>query len=359
MENTAQSNQKQIRTLIVDDSEVMRNLLSATLDGHPNITVVGAANDPMEARTMIKELRPDVLTLDVEMPKMDGLSFLRNLMRLRPMPVVMVSSLTTKGATITLDAMAIGAVDFIAKPLALNGSLESFARELNEKVTIAARIDVSGRTRAAAEVAKPAERLPAVINAQKSLIAIGGSTGGTEAIKLVLSRWPESMPGIVITQHIPPKFSKPFAERLDGCSALKVAEAEDGAPIGPGRAYVAPGDKHLEVANKNGRLFCRLSDAAPEHYQKPSVDVLFRSVVRAVGEKAVGVVLTGMGRDGGDGLMAMHEAGASTYAQDEASSVVWGMPGHAVHLGAVDAVVSLNSMSKHILSALTKSKRRR
>ena len=213
MKNTARNNQEQIRTLIIDDSEVMRNLLSATLEGHPNITVVGAANDPMEARTMIKELHPDVLTLDIEMPKMDGLSFLRNLMRLRPMPVVMVSSLTHKGATVTLDAMAIGAVDFIAKPLALDGSLENFARELNEKVTTAARIDVSARTRVAPEASKP-KRLPAVTNTKTSLIAIGGSTGGTEAIKLVLSQLPESTPGIVITQHIPPKFSKPFAMRL-------------------------------------------------------------------------------------------------------------------------------------------------
>ncbi len=350
-------NTNQIRTLIIDDSEVMRNLLTATLDAHPKITVVGAANDPLEARSMIKELHPDVLTLDVEMPKMDGLSFLRNLMRLRPMPVVMVSSLTSKGAKVSLDAMSIGAVDFIAKPLALDGSLESFARELNDKVTTAATIDVSGRTRAATEIAKPATPLPAVVNAKKTLIAMGGSTGGTEAIKLVLSRLPESMPGVVIAQHIPPKFSKPFAARLDACSALKVSEAESGAPIGPGLAYVAPGDKHLEVVNRNGQLSCRLSDGPPEHYQRPAADVLFRSVVKAVGEKAVGVVLTGMGRDGGDGLKAMREAGAATLAQDEASSVVWGMPGYAVDIEAVDKVVSLESMSKHILLALTKSKK--
>ncbi len=359
MENPAQSSQKQIRTLIVDDSEVMRNLLAATLDADPEITVVGSANDPMEARTMIKQLHPDVLTLDVEMPKMDGLSFLRNLMRLRPMPVVMVSSLTTKGATVSLDAMSIGAVDFIAKPLALDGSLENFARELNEKVRTAARIDVSGRSKATLEVAKSVKRLPGIIKTQKTLVAIGGSTGGTEAIKLVLSQLPESTPGVLITQHIPPKFSKPFAARLDGCSALNVQEAEDGAPITTGVAFVAPGDKHLEVVNRSGRLFCRLSDAPPEHYQKPAVDVLFRSVVRAVGGKAVGVVLTGMGRDGGDGLKAMHEAGATTLAQDEASSVVWGMPGHAVFLEAADEIVSLDSMAEYIVSALTGSKRLR
>ncbi len=356
MENPAQRSQKPIRTLIVDDSEAMRNLLSSTLDAYPQITVVGTANDPLEARTRIKELNPDVLTLDVEMPKMDGLSFLRNLMRLRPMPVVMVSSLTTKGATVSLDAMSIGAVDFIAKPIALEGSLENFARELSQKVTTAARIDVSGRTNAESEVTKPAKSLPAVANSQKNLIAIGGSTGGTEAIKLVLSTLPQSMPGIVITQHIPPKFSKPFANRLDKCSALKVAEAENGATIEPGLAFVAPGDQHLEVISENGRLVCRLTDAQPEHYQRPAVDVLFRSVVKAVGRKAVGVVLTGMGRDGAEGLKAMREAGAATLAQDEASSVVWGMPGHAVHIGAAEEIVPLDTMSKSILSALTGTK---
>ncbi|MCZ6642727.1 MAG: CheB methylesterase domain-containing protein, partial [Gammaproteobacteria bacterium] len=222
----------------------------------------------------------------------------------------------------------------------------------------AARIDVSGRTKVP-EVAKSVKRLPGVINAQKTLIAIGGSTGGTEAIKLVLSRLPESTPGVLITQHIPPKFSKPFAVRLNACCALNVTEAEDGAPVGTGVAYVAPGDKHLEVVARSGRLFCRLSDAPAEHYQKPAVDVLFRSVVKAVGEKAVGVVLTGMGRDGGDGLKAMHEAGATTIAQDEASSVVWGMPGHAVELEAADEIVSLNSVAERIVSALTRSKKRR
>ncbi|HEY9199760.1 MAG TPA: chemotaxis response regulator protein-glutamate methylesterase [Gammaproteobacteria bacterium] len=346
---------RKVRVLVVDDSALVRQLLSEILAGDPGIEVVGTATDPYAARDRIKQLNPDVLTLDVEMPRMDGLTFLRNLMRLRPMPVVMVSSLTTHGADVTLDALELGAVDYVPKPvLDLAHSLPEYAAELIAKVKQAAR----ARVRPRAEYAAVPERLdveavlPAAptrpLQTTDKLIAIGASTGGTEAIRAVLEQLPATAPAVVITQHIPEAFSLPFAQRLDRHSALAVKQAEDGDLILPGHAYVAPGSHHLLVVRDGARWRCRLSDASPVNRHRPSVDVMFRSVAQAAGGNAIGVLLTGMGADGAEGLGDMRAAGAATLAQDEASSVVWGMPGEAVARGCVDMIVPLNAVAGRV-----------
>jgi len=345
--------ERPIRVLVVDDSALVRQVLTAVLDAAPDVEVTGTASDPYVARRKIKEIEPDVLTLDVEMPRMDGITFLRNLMRLRPMPVVMVSSLTERGAEVTLRALELGAVDFVAKPaLDVSRGLEEYAEELLAKVRVAAGARVGGLP---AQYARPAGRAfpPASsrgFKATHQLVAIGASTGGTEAIKDVLTRLPADAPGIVITQHIPAAFSAAFAARMDGVSAMKVCEAADGQRILPGHAYIAPGDRHLSVHQDGARYVCRLEAGPPVNRHRPSVDVMFKSVARNIGANAVGVVLTGMGDDGARGLLEMQEAGASTFAQDEASSVVWGMPGAAVRLGAADAVVPLGEMAAAILA---------
>ncbi|HZP13880.1 MAG TPA: chemotaxis response regulator protein-glutamate methylesterase [Nevskiaceae bacterium] len=329
-----------IRVLVVDDSALMRQLLTECLSADPQIQVVGSAPDPFIARDKIKQLRPDVVTLDVEMPRMDGLTFLENLMRLHPMPVVMVSSLTAAGAEATLHALELGAVDFVTKPsLDVQSGVLAYADELKQKVKAAAKARVRGSSQArpAAALAKPAHML----RTTDRLIAIGASTGGTEAIKEVLIRMPADSPAIVITQHIPPAFSGPFARRMNENSAMSVCEAEDGQKIVPGHVYIAPGGRHLEVARDGIRWRCKLTDAEPVNRHKPSVDVLFVSVARNVGRNAVGVVLTGMGDDGARGLLEMKNAGAPTIVQDEATSVVWGMPGAAFKLGAADHVKAL------------------
>jgi two-component system chemotaxis response regulator CheB len=349
-----------IRVLVIDDSAVMRQLLTEILNSDPDIEVVGTAQDPFVARDKIKLLNPDVLTLDVEMPRMDGLAFLRNLMRLRPMPVVMCSSLTQKGAAVALDALALGAVDFVAKPTVdvIHGIKES-AQEIIAKVKMAARAQVKALVDSpvvnAADRQEPGGAPPkraATSNFATTdrIIAIGASTGGTEAIKDVLSRLPPDVPGIVIAQHIPLSFSGAFALRMNASSVLNVCEASDGQPILAGHAYIAPGDKHLLVVRNGARYQCRLSDADVVNRHRPSVEVLFRSVAQSAGRNSIGVMLTGMGRDGAEGMKEMRDAGALTVAQDEASSVVWGMPGAAWQLGAAQTLQPLLKIADHIVA---------
>ncbi len=336
---------RRIRVLIVDDSALVRQLLTDMLSRDPAIDVVGAAGDAHIARQKIKQLNPDVLTLDVEMPKMDGLTFLRNLMRLRPMPVVMVSSLAAHGADVTLDALAMGAVDYLPKPrIDIAATLGDYAEELIEKVKAAANASV--RTldaRRAVPLVAPARLSLGAgpLRTTDRIIAIGASTGGTEAIKQVLIGLPPDAPGVVIAQHIPKAFSTPFARRMNDCCRMTVYEAEDGQQILPGHVYIAPGDRHLKVERDGARYVCKLDDGEPVNRHKPSVDVLFRSVARNAGRSAIGLILTGMGKDGARGLLEMRAAGSSTLAQDEATSVVWGMPGEAVSLGAVQHVIAL------------------
>jgi two-component system chemotaxis response regulator CheB len=332
-----------IRVLVVDDSATMRSLITAALTRDPEIEVVGAAGDPFEARGMIKALNPDVVTLDIEMPNMNGIEFLEKIMRLRPMPVVMVSSLTQAGAEMTLRALELGAVDCVGKPTNATGTAEALA-EVADKVKAAARASV--RTKADAAPATP-RRLNYVPSGD--IVAIGSSTGGVEALLSILTQFPETCPPTVITQHMPATFTASFAARLDRASGAKVQEAVDGALLEPGKVYVAPGGAtHLEVVRSAG-LRCRLIDGDPVSGHRPSVDVLFNSVAQAVGDKAVGAILTGMGRDGAQGLLAMRKAGARTIGQDEQSCVVYGMPRTAFELGAVEKQVTLSSVGQTLL----------
>ncbi len=361
---TAPGARPPIRVLIVDDSALVRSLLTDILKAAPGIEVAGVAADAHVAREKIKQLNPDVLTLDVEMPKMDGITFLRNLMRLRPMPVVMVSSLTERGADVTLDALALGAVDYLSKPrIDVAATLKDYGEELIEKIRIAARARVRAldpRQAWAYSPIGPSHSADAVLPNGPSrgrpmrttdrIIAIGASTGGTEAIKSVLMRLPPDCPGVVIAQHIPKAFSTPFARRMNDCCPMSVCEAQDGQHLLAGHAYVAPGDRHLMLVRDGTRYVCRLDDGVPVNRHKPSVDVLFRSVAQNAGRNAIGVLLTGMGKDGSRGLKEMLDSGGHTIAQDEASSVVWGMPGEAVALGAAEHVMGLESVAGKILS---------
>ncbi|MCR6687193.1 chemotaxis response regulator protein-glutamate methylesterase [Pseudoxanthomonas sp.] len=343
-----------IKVLVVDDSAVVRQILTELLDRDPEIEVVGTAADPLLAREKIKRLNPDVLTLDVEMPRMDGLAFLENIMRLRPMPVVMVSSLTERGADITLQALALGAVDFVTKPkLGVAQGLEEYAAEIVAKVKGAAR----ARPQA---LARPAQRLEPLADAPKAtvasrfrttdrLIAIGASAGGTEAIRVVLEQMPPDAPAIVLTQHIPGGFSRAFVERLDRHSPMLVREAGDGEQILPGHAYLPPGDRHLRIIRDGARWRCRIDDGPPVNRHRPAVDVLFRSVAQNAGANAVAAILTGMGDDGARGLLELRQAGAATLVQDEATSVVWGMPGAAWKLGAAQEMLPLDRIAGRLL----------
>ena len=344
--------QEKIRVLVIDDSALVRRLLSEILQQDPGIEVVGTANDPYVAREKIKKLNPDVLTLDVEMPRMNGLTFLRNLMRLRPMPVVMISTWTRKGSETTLDALALGAVDFVAKPSAdLMQSLGDYAGEIIAKVKVAARarVDILEPGGGDASAVAPVPVLDAGrCSKGNCLIAIGASTGGTETIRATLQAMPADSPAIVITQHIPKNFSASFARRLNDVSRLSVSEARNGDVILPGHAYLAPGNRHLLVMKQGDALCCSLSDDPPVNRHRPSVDVMFRSVAEAVGSRAVGVIMTGMGVDGASGLQIMKTKGAVTFAQDERTSVVWGMPGAAVARGCVDEVLPLSAIAGKI-----------
>lgn len=349
------ANGKKIRVLIVDDSALVRKVLVEVLGSDPGIEIAGVANDPHDARAKIKDLNPDVLTLDVEMPRMDGITFLSNLMRLRPMPVVMVSSLTEPGAEVTLSALELGAVDFVSKPkVDIAQGLEGYAEELVTKVKIAAkaRPRVASESKTLASVGAKASPLLARVSATDKLLAIGASTGGTEAVRELLAAMPPDGPPTLITQHIHAAFVGPLAKRLDQVSAMRVAEATHGQQIVPGHAYLAPGTLHLRVRRDGARYVCKLDDQDPVNGHKPSVDVLFDSVAEEVGINAIGVLLTGMGNDGAAGMKRMLDAGAPTIAQDEATSVVWGMPGEAVKLGAAKHVLPISQITPRVLGML-------
>jgi len=338
---------KRVRTLIVDDSSTMRSLIAAVLRRDPDIEIVGQASDPLEARKAIKMLDPDVVTLDVEMPNMNGLEFLEKIMRLRPMPVVMVSSHTQSGAEATLEALSLGAVDCVAKPMDSDFT-RGFA-DLAEKVKAAARAQVRPHGSRDAVVAQPERGF----TPNGKLVAIGASAGGVETLMAVLSRFPANCPPTVIAQHMPASFTRGFAERLNRISAATVSEASEGAPLLAGRVYIAPGDFHMEVSGRfPGRCVLKPGDYVKG--PRPSVDVLLASVARASKDKAVGVILTGMGSDGAEGLLAMRRAGARTIAQDQASSVVYGMPRAAMEAGAAEMQLPLDRIPFEIL-ALTRA----
>jgi two-component system chemotaxis response regulator CheB len=336
-----------VRVLVVDDSALVRRILRSGLSQDPDIEVVGTAVDPYGARDRIIELRPDVMTLDVDMPRMDGVEFLRRLIPQHPIPVVMVSSQTREGTRVTLEALAAGAVDFVPKP-AINVAfaLPEMMETLRAKVKNAASVRVRPtrpKAQRAAGHAGPRETRMA------QLIAVGCSTGGTEALRVVLQGLPREIPGIVIVQHMPAGFTQRFAEQLDECCPQFVKEADRGDRILPGRVLVAPGDRHLEISAEQSGYSVRTRDGDRVNGHRPSVDVLMHSVARVAGRHAIGAILTGMGSDGADGLLAMRAAGARTVAQDEASSAVYGMPRAAVECGAVEAQVDIDRVARHIL----------
>lgn len=341
---------KKIRVLVVDDSALIRQIVSSALNKTDDIEVIGDAVDPHDARDKIKALNPDVITLDVEMPKMDGISFLANLMRLRPMPVVMVSTLTAKASVVSLNALELGAVDIVEKPNAgLSGNLDEFTREVQEKVRIAASANVSPLHNAPRKVNKSSPPIKTSGNSYSHIIAIGSSTGGTEAIRNLLQQVPAGGPPIVIAQHIPKNFSASFAQRLNDTCPIDAMEAQHNQPIKAGTVYVAPGDKHLTLRDRGGALHCWLEDTEKVNRHRPSVEVLFNSVLNNLSShRAIGVMLTGMGADGAASLLRMREAGFYTIAQDEATSVVWGMPGSAVKMGAACEVLPLHEIASRL-----------
>lgn len=344
---------QKIKVLIVDDSSVMRGIIKELLADHADIDVIGEAKDPFVAREMIKKLNPDVLTLDVEMPKMDGITFLSNLMRLRPMPVVMLSSLTTKGADVTLNALELGALDFIAKPnfKALTGSKGAFKSNLIEKICSAGQANTKSlfhnTNQASSQNEEGKLSFTRSLNANH-IIAIGASTGGTDAIKNLLTRMPANAPAIVIALHIPSIFSDRFAQRMNKYCAMTVTEARHGQRIVQGNVYIAPGDQHLKVAEKHGMLVCVLEDSPEVNRHKPAVDVLFNSL-QSIANNVQAVVLTGMGQDGVKGLQTLKSLGAMTIVQDQSTSLVWGMPGCAYKLNAHRQVLPLSDIASVLL----------
>ena len=348
------------RVVVVDDSALVRSLLTEIINRQPDMQCVGAAADPLVAREMIRELNPDVLTLDVEMPRMDGIDFLDKLMRLRPMPVVMVSTLTERGADVTLRALELGAIDFVAKPrIGVADGLRLLAQDLTDKVRIAAkaRVRKPAAPSPALGTATSAARPPAPVAAlgrlsTEKIIFIGASTGGTEATKEVLMALPPDAPAVMITQHMPPGFTRSYAARLDGLCRIRVSEASDGERVLPGHAYLAPGGLHLSVERSGANYIARVRDGEPVNRHKPSVEVLFLSAARVVGPNALGVMLTGMGADGAKAMRAMRDAGSWNAAQDEASCVVFGMPKEAIAAGAAHEVLSLAAIAPRLLERL-------
>lgn len=363
-----------IRVLTVDDSALMRQLLATLLSKDSEIEVVGSAPDPYIAREKIKALNPDVITLDVEMPKMDGLTFLEKLMRGHPMPVVMVSSLTEAGCQTTLRALELGAVDFITKPkIDLREGMEEVAQDLIDKVKAAAQARIrplsvrreaslAGQTQKGEDLSRALHErrftndapLGAMIKTTDTVIAIGASTGGTEAVKDVLELLPPNTPPILITQHMPEHFTKMWAERLNSLCRISVKEAEDGDSVLPGHALVAPGNYHMTLVRSGARYTVRINQNPPVNRHRPSVDVMFDSVAQYAGANTAGVILTGMGGDGAKGMLAMQQAGAYTIAQDEASCVVFGMPKEAIKLGGVDKVLPLAEIPAAIMAYVCK-----
>jgi two-component system chemotaxis response regulator CheB len=343
-----------VRVLIVDDSSLIRKLLTMLLSADPEIEVVGTAPDPFIARDKIKELNPDVVTLDIEMPRMDGLSFLRKIMELRPLPVVMISTLTQANADVTIKALEIGAVDFVAKPTAdVANSMEVLGTELRTKVKSAARVRV--RARSSQPPKPPPSRMLAFGSTQK-IVFVGASTGGVEALMQLLLGLPADCPPVLVTQHMPERFTLSFANRLNNECAMRVVEAAHNQPVEAGYVYIAPGAHHLEIWRNGSRLACRLHDGEPVSGHRPSVDVLFRSAARIVGANAVGVILTGMGKDGAEGLLEIRQAEGATLGQDEASSLIYGMPRAAFDRGAVMRQYPLGSMADAILDVCRETK---
>lgn len=349
---------QKIKVLCVDDSALIRSLMTEIINSQPDMTVCATAPDPLVARELIKQHNPDVLTLDVEMPRMDGLDFLEKLMRLRPMPVVMVSSLTERGSEITLRALELGAVDFVTKPrVGIRDGLLDYAEKLADKIRAAsrARVRQAPQPQAAKRTASGQPAAPMLNNplvSTEKLIIIGASTGGTEAIREVLTPLPPDAPAVLIAQHMPPGFTKSFAQRLNGLCRIAVKEAEHGERVLPGHAYIAPGHAHLLLARSGANYIAQLSDEPPVNRHRPSVDVLFRSAAQHAGKNAIGVILTGMGRDGAAGLLDMKRAGAHTFAQDEASCIVFGMPREAIALGGADEIAPLAEMSRRVMARL-------
>ena len=359
------------RVVVVDDSALVRSMLTEIINRQPDMECIGAAADPLVAREMIRNLNPDVITLDVEMPRMDGIDFLSKLMRLRPMPVVMVSTLTERGADVTLRALELGAIDFVAKPkIGVADGLRQLSDDITDKIRVASKARIHrlqqpapaapsapGAARpaapGAATPARPATATPSLgrLSTEK-IIFIGASTGGTEATKEVLVTLPADSPAVVITQHMPPGFTRNYAARLDGLCKISVKEASDGERILPGHAYIAPGGLHLSVERSGANYIARVQDGDPVNRHKPSVEVLFKSAARVVGPNAIGIMLTGMGADGAKAMREMKDAGAYCVAQDEASCVVFGMPREAINAGAVAEVLPLNKITQHVLDHL-------
>ncbi|MFO1337743.1 MAG: chemotaxis response regulator protein-glutamate methylesterase [Burkholderiaceae bacterium] len=354
------------RVVVVDDSALVRSLLAEIINRQPDMECIGSAADPFAAREMIRNLNPDVITLDVEMPRMDGIDFLSKLMRLRPMPVVMVSTLTERGAEVTMRALELGALDFVAKPkIGVADGLKQLAEEITEKIRIAAKAHVkraptppAAAADAAAPGAAPGAAKPAPnpsplgrLSTEK-IIFIGASTGGTEATKEVLMNLPADCPAVVITQHMPPGFTKSYAARLDTLCKIRVKEAVDGERVLPGHAYIAPGGLHLSVERSGANYVARVRDGEPVNRHKPSVEVLFESAARVVGQNAFGIMLTGMGADGARAMKAMREAGSYNYAQNESTCVVFGMPREAIQHGAANEVLPLQDIAPHLMEKL-------
>jgi len=352
---------QKIKVVVVDDSALVRSLLTEIINKQPDMCCIGAANDPLQAREMIRELNPDVITLDVEMPKMDGLEFLSRLMRLRPMPVVMVSTLTEQGAETTLRALEMGAVDFVAKPrIGVASGLSLLGAEIVEKIRVASKARVSRHvtTPPAAPNAPtqggdpPPRPLTMQRLSTEKVICIGASTGGTEAIKEVLVELPADAPAIVITQHMPAGFTTSFAARLNSLCKIRVAEAVHGQRILPGHAYIAPGGQQFSIERSGANYVAVVDDSPPVNRHKPSVEVLFKSCARVLGPNAIGVMLTGMGADGAAAMREMRDAGSYNIAQDEASCVVFGMPKMAIQHGAVHDVLALKTIAKAVIDRL-------
>lgn len=347
--------QHKIKVLIVDDSALIRSILKEVINSYPDMENVGAASNPLQAREMIKSLNPDVLTLDVEMPEMDGLTFLEKLMRLRPMPVLMISSLTERGSEAALRALELGAVDFLPKPkIGITDGLLAYADEIAIKIRTAYAARSARRIAGSTSASQPLPALGNRITTTEKIIAIGASTGGTEAIKEVLMRMPADAPGIVIAQHMPEAFTKSFAARLDGLCKITVKESAGNERVLPGHAYIAPGHSHLLLKRSGANYVTELSQSATVNHHRPSVEVLFRSVAQCAGKNAIGVMLTGMGKDGAIGMLEMRQAGAYNLAQDEATCVVFGMPREAIAVGAVEEIVPIQQMTQRVLDRLVR-----
>jgi two-component system, chemotaxis family, protein-glutamate methylesterase/glutaminase len=345
-----------IKVLIVDDSAVVRKIFSQQLEKAPGIEVVGTAPDPYIAREKIVQLKPDVITLDIEMPRMDGITFLKHLMKSHPMPVIIVSSLTRKSSKLALEALSLGALEVLSKP-SVAYSVGDMGDQLIEKIKAVAVVDVKSRLKKKPPVPESSRAVyapRALAETTNKLIAIGASTGGTEALKQVLTQIPRNSPGILVVQHMPPNFTAAFAERLNSLCDITVSEAKNGETITNGKALIAPGNFHMLLRRSGSSYFVQVKNGPRVHHQRPAVDVLFKTVAMHAGANALGIILTGMGADGARGLLTMKQAGAYTMAQDEASCVVFGMPKEAIRLNAVDSVVPLDKIAQAALNRIAK-----